>query len=55
MMEQALLAEQAMLNSSSLFGVSSDYDKCFDRVPVHIVLELAVAAGMSPKLVAPLK
>ena len=38
-----------------MVGVSLDYGKCFDRVPVHIVLELAVAAGMSPKLVTPLR
>ena len=47
--------EQALLQSSSLFGVSLDYGKCFDRVPVHIVLELAVAAGMSPKWMTPMR
>ena len=52
---QALAVEQALLNSSTLVGVSLDYGKCFDRVPVHIVLELAAAAGVSPKLVTPLK
>ena len=53
--EQSLRVEQALLQSDSLFGLSLDYGKCFDRVPVHIVLELAVASGMSPKLVIPLR
>ena len=53
--EQALCVEQALLTSSTMVGVSLDYGKCFDRVPVHIVLELAAAAGMSPKLVVPLR
>ena len=38
-----------------MVDVPLDYGKCFDRVPVHIVLELAAAAGLSPKLVTPLK
>ena len=38
-----------------VFGVSSDCGKCFDRVPIRIVLQLAVEAGMSPRLVVPLR
>ena len=31
------------------------YGKCFDRVPVHIVLQLAIEQGMSRRLVLPLQ
>ena len=53
--EQALCVEQALLQSGSLFGISLDYGKCFDRVPVNIVLDLALEAGLPPKLVTPLR
>jgi hypothetical protein len=51
---QALAIEDALLQGSSLFGLSLDYGKCFDRIPVHIVLELARMRGMSPRLLVPL-
>jgi len=53
--EQALQVEEALLHSGSLFGISLDYGKCFDRVPVHIVLNLALEAGLPPQLVTPLR
>jgi len=53
--EQALHVEEALLKSGSLFGLSLDYGKCFDRIPVHIVMELAIAAGMPQRLVKPLR
>ena len=53
--EQALAIETALLNGEELFGLSLDYGKCFDRVPVHIVLELALEAGMPTRLVTPLR
>jgi len=52
--EQALHVEEALLQSGSLFGVSLDYAKCFDRVPVHIVLKLAEEMGLSARLAVPL-
>lgn len=53
--EQSLHVEQALLQSDGLFFLFLDYRKCFDRVPVHIVLEIAVASDMSPKLVIQLR
>ena len=47
--------EEALLHSGSLFGGSLDYGKCFDRIPVHIVLQLALEQGMSMRLVRPLQ
>lgn len=52
---QALSIECALLQSDDLFGLSLDYGKCFDRVPVNIVLELASYCGLPPKLVLPLR
>ena len=52
---QALAIEDALLQGSSLYGLSLDYGKCFDRIPFHIVLELARVRGMSPRLLVPLK
>ena len=34
---QALQVEEALLGAGDLYGLSLDYGKCFDRVPVHIV------------------
>jgi hypothetical protein len=53
--KQALQVEESLLNTNDLFGLSLDYGKCFDRVPVHLVLDLALEQGMSPRLVAPLR
>ena len=53
--EQSLHVERALTECGDLFGISLDYGKCFDRVPVHIVLELASASGMPPQLVTPLQ
>ena len=52
---QALAIEDALLQDSCLYYLSLDYGKCFDRVPIHIVLELAQRYGMSPKIIAPLR
>ena len=51
----ALEIEAALLQGSALFGLSLDYGKCFDRVPINIVLELARRRGMSPRLLVPLQ
>jgi len=52
---QALAIEDALLQGTSLFGLSLDYGKCFDRVPAHLVLQLAERYGMSPKIVKPMQ
>ena len=52
---QALAIEDALLQGTCLFGLSLDYGKCFDRVPIHIVLQLAQEYGMSCKIVKPLR
>jgi len=52
---QALQVEEALLQADSLFGLSLDYGKCFDRIPVHIVLQLALEQGMSMRLIRPLR
>ena len=53
--KQALEVEHALLYGESLLGASLDYGKCFDRVPVHIVLQLAAMQGMSERLIVPLQ
>ena len=40
--KQALEVEEALLHADSLFGLSLDYGKCFDRIPINIVLQLAL-------------
>ena len=51
---QALAIEDALLRGRCLYGLSLDYGKCFDRIPIHIVLELSRVHGMSPRLLRPL-
>ena len=53
--EQALRIENALLSGEELHGSSLDYAKCFDKVPVEIVLKIAELQGMSDKLVVPLR
>ena len=52
--KQALQVEEALLHTETLFGLSLDYGKCFDRVPVELVLQLALEQGMPARLVRPL-
>ena len=47
---QALQVEEVLLRAGYLFGLSLDYSKCFDQVPVHVLLQLAVEQGLSPPL-----
>jgi len=42
----AVKLEQALLSGQELSGMSLDYSKCFDRVPIEIVLEVAERCGM---------
>ena len=47
----ALKVERALLEGSGLCGVSLDYSKCFDRIPMDIVLKLAAHVGMASAIV----
>ena len=47
----ALKVERALLEEGHLAGISLDYSKCFDRVPMNIVLKLAQHMGMAPGIV----
>ena len=47
----ALKVERALLEGSDLCGVSLDYSKCFDRIPMDIVLKLAAHVGMASAIV----
>ena len=38
--------EQALLHGDELSGMSLDYSKCFDRVPIEIVFRVAEQCGM---------
>ena len=51
----ALKIERALLEAESLSGISLDYSKCFDRVPVDIVLRLADRAGIASAILRPVR
>ena len=51
----ALQVERSMLEGTPLHGISLDYGKCFDRIPVHIVLNLASHLGLAPNIGRPLQ
>ena len=51
----AVQVERALLEGSDLAGVSLDYSKCFDRIPITIVLRLAERIGMDARLLKAIK
>ncbi|CAE8600524.1 unnamed protein product, partial [Polarella glacialis] len=51
----ALRIECALLQGTPLTGVSFDYSKCFDRVPVAILLRLVTELGMDSRICAPVR
>ena len=44
--QMGLQVEDALLDGSDLMGFILDWSKCFDRVPIDIVLKLAAELGM---------
>ena len=42
----AVKLEHALLSGEELSGISLDYSKCFDRVPIEIVFKVAEQCGM---------
>ena len=45
--------EEALLTGEPLRGFGLDYSKCFDKVPIEIVLRLAEACGLGSWILAP--
>ena len=44
-----------MLTGRPLKGISLDYAKCFDLVPIDVVMRLASERGMSERILRPLR
>ena len=52
----ALRVEEALLGvSPHMWGVSLDFSKCFDRVPQHIVMQVAHRMGAAPNVMRALE